>query len=73
MSGVCNMGDKKRIQVAFTEGQWNLIEKLRGEMGNTDADIVRNIVISWLSEKSFISDTVKNKPIFYNNDSQEGS
>jgi len=36
-----------------------LIEKLQGEMGMTDAEIVRNIVIAWLSEKSFISSVVK--------------
>jgi len=52
---------KKRIQVTFTHNQWNLIEKFRGELGNKDADIIRNIVISWLSEKSFISDTIKTK------------
>ena len=59
------MGDKKRVQVAFTKDQWNLIEKLRGEMGDTDANIIRNIVISWLCEKSFISDTIKGKSDFH--------
>lgn len=58
---VIQMSKKKRVQVAFTESQWNLLEKLRGEFGDGDADIVRNIVIAWLSEKSFISTTVKNK------------
>lgn len=53
--------DKKRVQVTFTKSQWNLIEKLRGEFGEKDADIVRNIVLAWLSEKSFISSTAKNK------------
>jgi len=37
------------------------LEKLRGEFGDGDADIVRNIVLAWLSEKSLISTTVKNK------------
>ena len=55
------MGVKKRIQVAFTRNQWKLIENFRGELGDNDADIIRNIVISWLSEKSFISDTIKTK------------
>ena len=49
----------KRVQVSFTEEQWELIENLKGNMGKSDADAVRNIVISWLSEKSFISTTVK--------------
>ena len=49
----------KRVQVSFTQEQWELIENLKGNMGKSDADAVRNIVISWLAEKSFISTTVK--------------
>lgn len=52
---------KKRVQVTFTESQWNLIETLRGEFGEKDADIVRNIVISWLSEKSLIPSKIKSE------------
>ncbi len=52
---------KKRVQVAFTMNQWNLIETFRGEFGDGDADIVRNIVLAWLAEKSFISTVAKNK------------
>ncbi|WP_457556014.1 CopG family transcriptional regulator [Candidatus Pyrohabitans sp.] len=58
------MGDKeniKRIQITFTKEQWEIIENMKGEMGNTDAEIVRNIVIAWLSEKSIISEIIKNK------------
>jgi len=51
----------KRIQVTFTKEQWELIEKLKGEMGITDSEIVRNIVMGWLMEKSFISTTLKSK------------
>ena len=54
-----NNSYSKRIQVSFTEKQWELIQKLKGEMGNADADIIRNIVIAWLAEKSFISSIVK--------------
>jgi hypothetical protein len=50
---------KKRVQVTFSEGQWKLIEKLKSEMGETDSDVVRHIVVSWLSEKSFLSSAVK--------------
>lgn len=45
----------KRVQVTFTREQWEVIEKLRGIMGSDDAELVRNIVLSWLSEKSIIS------------------
>jgi len=49
----------KRVQVTFTEEQWKLIEKFRGVMGNDDAEIVRNIVLAWLAEKSLVTETVK--------------
>ena len=51
----------KRVQVSFSETQWHLINTLEGELGNTDAEVVRNIVLSWLSEKSFISTSAKRK------------
>jgi len=38
-----------------------IIKEMSGEMGNTDAEVVRNIVISWLAEKSFISEMAKKK------------
>ena len=55
------MSYKKRVQVSFTEQQWELISKLRNEFGDGDSDIVRNIVIAWLSEKSFISTSAKER------------
>lgn len=55
------MSVKKRVQVAFTKDQWQMIEKFRGEFGDADADIIRNIVLAWLSEKSFITTRVKEK------------
>ncbi|MCP1715680.1 hypothetical protein J2T58_001547 [Methanocalculus alkaliphilus] len=52
---------KKRVQVSFTEKQWKLIELLKGEFGDSDSDVIRNIVISWLSEKSFVTTSAKEK------------
>ncbi len=52
------MGHK--VQVSFTDDQWRLIERLKSSMGTSDADAVRNIIVSWLSEKSLISTSVKN-------------
>jgi len=51
----------KKIQVTFSNGQWNVIEKLKGTIGDTDSEIVRNIVISYLSEKSYIKEETYNK------------
>jgi hypothetical protein len=36
-----------------------MIEKLKGSLGNADADIVRNVILAWLSEKSILSTSVK--------------
>lgn len=55
------MNEKKRVQVVFTQGQWDLISQLRGEFGEGDADIVRNIVLAWLAEKSLVSTNVKQR------------
>lgn len=51
----------KRVQVSFTKGQWLLIKRFKAAMGDSDADIVRNIVLAWLAEKSIITTDVKRK------------
>ena len=51
----------KRVQVSFTEEQWQVIERFRGTMGATDADIIRNIVLAWLAEKSVIASDAKRR------------
>jgi len=53
--------ESKRVQVTFNTDQWAIITKMKGSMGNTDADVVRNIVLAWLAEKSFISTEGKKK------------
>jgi hypothetical protein len=50
-----------KIQVTLSREQLEMIEKFRGTMGNTQATVARNIILAWLAEKSFISDTVKGK------------
>ena len=51
----------KKVQVTFSSGQWSIIEKLRGSLGDSDSEIVRNIVISYLSEKSYIKEETINR------------
>ena len=60
---------QKRVQVSFTEKQWELISHFKGEFGNTDSEVIRGIVLSWLAEKSFISSSVKQR-FFQNNDNK---
>lgn len=42
---------KEKIPVTFNEDQLSLIEKYTGILGNTKAEIVRNIVINWILDK----------------------
>ena len=49
----------KRVQVTFTAEQWRLIERFKGVMGSDDAEVVRNIVLAWLAEKSVVTSEVK--------------
>jgi hypothetical protein len=49
----------KRVQVTFTEKQWRLLEMFRGVMGNEDAEMVRNIILAWLAEKSVVTSSAK--------------
>jgi len=51
----------KKVQVTFSDGQWKLIEKLKGTIGDTDSEVVRNIVISYMSEKSYIKEETFNR------------
>lgn len=51
----------KKIQVSFSDKQLELLNQLKGEFGETDADVVRNLAIAWLAEKSFISTVVKGR------------
>jgi len=49
----------KRVQVTFTAEQWRLVERFKGVMGSDDAEVVRNIVLAWLAEKSVVTSEVK--------------
>lgn len=51
----------KKVQVSFSDSQMAVLEYLKGEFGETDAEVVRNIVLAWLSEKSFITTIAKQK------------
>ena len=42
---------KEKIPITFNEQQLSLINEYKGVLGNTKAEIVRNIVINWLLER----------------------
>lgn len=47
---------KSKIPITFNSKQLKLIEDYKGILGNTKAEIIRNIVINWLLEKKFGGD-----------------
>jgi len=50
----------KKIVVTLPEETYKLMKKLDG-MGEKDAEIARNLIISWMAEKSMISTSAKEK------------
>lgn len=55
------MSENKRVNVSLTNQQLEIIRKFKGTLGNTDSEIIRNIVLTWLCEKDMITDTIKQK------------
>ena len=47
----------RKIIVSFPEGVFETVRNLKGELGDSDSEVVRNIVISYLSEQGFFSQT----------------
>jgi hypothetical protein len=50
----------KKIVVTLPDETYKIMKNLEG-MGNKDGEIVRNLVISWMAEKSMISTSAKEK------------
>lgn len=53
------MTRNKRVNVSLSEDQLALIRQLKGTMGNSDSEIVRNILLAWFSEKGLITNNLK--------------
>ena len=45
----------KTVLVSLPEGVFDMILSLKGEMGESNSEVVRNIVISYLSEQGFFN------------------
>ena len=45
----------KKVLVSIPEGIYKLIQELKGKFGESDSEIIRTIVISFLSEKGYLS------------------
>jgi hypothetical protein len=51
----------KKVQVTFSDGQLRVLERLKGTIGDNESEVVRNIVIAYLSEKSYIKEEALRK------------
>lgn len=45
----------RRALVSLPDGVWNVIDKeLKGTIGDGDSEVIRNVVIAYLTEKGFL-------------------
>ena len=50
----------KRVLVSLPSGIWEIINNdLKGKLGKSDSEIVRSVVIAYLSEKGYFNKKVK--------------
>ncbi len=48
-------GDMRRALVTLPAGVWKVIDKdLKGNLGNGDSEVIRNVVIAHLTEKGYL-------------------
>ncbi len=45
----------KKILVSLPDGVFKTVRDLKGEMGESDSEVVRNIVVAYLSEQGYFS------------------
>ena len=45
----------KRILVSLPEGIFNIVKGLKGKLGESDSEVVRDIVIAYLSEQGYLA------------------
>jgi metal-responsive CopG/Arc/MetJ family transcriptional regulator len=45
----------KRVLVSLPEGIFSILKELKGKLGESDSEVVRSIVIAYLSEKGYIT------------------
>jgi metal-responsive CopG/Arc/MetJ family transcriptional regulator len=45
----------KKVMVSLPEGLYNQIHELKGKLGESDSEVIRTMVISFLSEKGYLA------------------
>lgn len=44
----------KKVLVSLPEGIYKIVKDLKGKIGESDSEVVRTMVISFLSEKGYL-------------------
>jgi len=45
----------RKVLVSLPEGIFNLVRELKGKFGESDSEVIRNIVIAYLSEQGYLA------------------
>ena len=45
----------KKVLVSLPEGIFNTVHGLKGKLGESDSEVIRTMVISFLSEKGYLT------------------
>lgn len=45
----------KKVLVSLPEGIFILVRELKGKLGESDSEVIRTMVISFLSEKGYLA------------------
>jgi hypothetical protein len=45
----------RKILVSLPKGVYTVIQDLKGDLGESDSEVVRNIVVAYLSEQGYFS------------------
>lgn len=51
----------KKVLVSLPEGIYKLVHDLKGRIGESDSEVVRSMVISFLSEKGYLAKREKHE------------
>jgi metal-responsive CopG/Arc/MetJ family transcriptional regulator len=45
----------KKVLVSLPEGIYNIVKGLQNRIGESDSEVIRNIVIAYLSEQGYLA------------------
>ena len=55
------MGKSSRILVTLTDEQREIVRSLVGLLGGSESDVIRSILLAWLSDKSVLTEIIKKR------------